>query len=133
MSQKNVEMARRAYAAFNRGDLEGMLADFAPDSEYVTTGAIPGVEEVYRGPEGFRRFLKSFWGEFDEPGLEVHELIEAEDQVLVGLTFQGRGKQSGVETTWDLWHLWTVRAGKVARGQAFTSREQAVEAAGLQE
>ncbi len=88
---------------------------------------------MYRGPEGLRRFLESFWGEFDEPGLEVRELIEAEDHVLAGLTFQGRGKQSGVETTWDIWHVWTVRGGKVLRGQAFTSREQALEAAGLRE
>jgi uncharacterized protein len=133
MSQENVEMARRAYAAFNRGDSEGMVADIAPDFEYVTTGAIPGVGGVYRGPEGLSRFLESFWGEFDEPGLEVRELIEAEDQVLAGLTFQGRGKQSGVATTWDIWHVWTVRGGKVVRGQAFTSREQALEAAGLRE
>jgi ketosteroid isomerase-like protein len=133
MSQENLELTRRAYAAFNRGDLEDMLAYLAPDFEYLTTGAIPGVEGVYRGPEGFRQFLESFWGEFDEPGLEVRELIEAEDRVLAGLTFQGRGKQSGVETTWNLWHVWTVRGGKAVLGQAFTSREQALEAAGLSE
>ena len=38
MSEENVEMARRGYEAFNRGDLEGMVATFAPNFEYVTTG-----------------------------------------------------------------------------------------------
>ena len=33
----------------------------------------------------------------------------------------------------DIWHVWTVRGGKVVRGQAFTSREQALEAAGVRE
>ncbi len=41
MSQESLEMARRAYEAFNRGDREGMVADFAPNFEYVTTGTIP--------------------------------------------------------------------------------------------
>ncbi len=86
---------------------------------------------MYRGPEGLRRFLESFWGAFDQPVVEVRELIEAEAQVLAGLTFQGRGKESGVKTTWDIWHVWTARGGKVVRGQAFTSREQALEAIGL--
>jgi ketosteroid isomerase-like protein len=133
MSQENVEVVRRAYKAFNRGDLEAMFADAAPEFEYVATGAIPGAGGVYRGPEMFRQFLGQWWGEFDEPRVEVHELIEARDQVLAFLTFRGHGKQSGVETNWSLWQLWTVRDGEVVRGQGFTSREEALEAVGLRE
>jgi ketosteroid isomerase-like protein len=110
-----------------------MVADIAPDFEYVTTGAIPGVGGVYRGPEGLRRFLESFWGEFEEPRVEVRESIEAGDQVVAALTFRGRGKQSGVDTNWDIWQVWTMRDGKSVRGQAFTSRNEALEAAGLRE
>jgi ketosteroid isomerase-like protein len=51
MSQENVEMTRRAYEAFNRGDLDGMSVDAAPEFEYVATGAIPDAGGVYRGPE----------------------------------------------------------------------------------
>jgi ketosteroid isomerase-like protein len=47
MSQENVELVRRAYEEFNRGDSKGMVADFAPAFEYVSTGAIPGVRGVY--------------------------------------------------------------------------------------
>jgi hypothetical protein len=39
-------------------------------------------------------------------------------------------KQSRVEASWDLWHLWTIQDGKVGRGQAFTERDEALEAAG---
>ena len=46
MSQENVEIARRAYEAFNRGDLQAMVADLAPNFEYATTGAIPGMTGV---------------------------------------------------------------------------------------
>jgi hypothetical protein len=44
---------------------------------------------------------------------------------------QGRGKQSGAEGSWTIWELWTVREGKLVHGQGLTSREEALEAAGL--
>jgi ketosteroid isomerase-like protein len=54
-------------------------------------------------------------------------------RVLASLTFRGRGKQSGVETNWSLWQLWTLRDGKAVRGQGFTNSAEALEAAGLRE
>jgi ketosteroid isomerase-like protein len=134
MSQENVEIVRQAYEAFNRGDIGGAVANIAaPDFEYVSTGVIPGMEEVYRGPEGFRRFLEGFWAEFDDPQAEINEITEADDLVLVSLTLLGRGKQSGAEAGWSIFQLWTVRDGKAVGGQAFTSRHEALEAAGLRE
>jgi ketosteroid isomerase-like protein len=56
MSQENVEAIRRAYEAYNRGDLESMVVDIAPEFEYETTGAVPGTRAVYSGPEGWREF-----------------------------------------------------------------------------
>ena len=53
--------------------------------------------------------------------------------MLVPQTLRGRGKQSGVETSWTYFQLWTVRDGKLVRGQGFTSRVDALEAAGLEE
>ena len=131
MSRENVEIARRAYEAYNRGDLEGMVVDFAPKFEYETTGAVPGTRAVYRGPNGWREFAGWMREEFYDARIEIHELIEAGDQGLAEVSLQGRGKQSGVETSWHLWHLWTVRDGKVIHGQAFTGRDEALEAAGL--
>jgi ketosteroid isomerase-like protein len=133
MSQDNVEIVRRSIAAFNAGDFEGAVADLAAEFEYTATGAVPGAGGVFRGPEGFRRFLESFWGEFDEPRTEVRDLVAAGDHVIAAQTFRGRGKQSGVETSWDLWQVWTLRDGKGIRGRGFTSEEQALEAAGLRE
>ena len=133
MSQENVEVARRGYEAFNRGDFEGMAADFAPTFEYVTTDAIPGITGVYRGPEGWKEFVAWVWTEFEGMRFEVHALMDTGSQVLASVTLRGRGKQSGVEVTWDLWQLWTMRDGQVVRGQGFTRSGEALEAAGLSE
>ena len=67
-------------------------------------------------------------------GQDAHidvELTDAGDQVLARLTARGRGKQSGVETEWEFWQLWTYRDGRAVHGRGFTDREEAFEAAGL--
>lgn len=133
MSEESAAIARRAYEAFNRGDQQAMVADLAPNFEYATTGAIPGMTGVYRGVEGILGFLEWMRSEFERPRIEVNELVDAGDQVVAAVTLRGRGKQSGVEASWDVWHVWTMEDGKVVHGQAFTSREEALEAAGLSE
>jgi ketosteroid isomerase-like protein len=136
MSEENVELARRFVETFNRGDIEGAIAlvDPPPEAEFVPGDFIRELAAVHRGPEGMRRALEVFWGEFDDPQVEVHEVIDAGDQVLVSGAFRGRGKQSGAETSWGpLWGVWTMRDGRMVRWQGFTDRDEALEAAGLSE
>lgn len=131
MPPNNVDIVREAYDAVNRGDLDMAVSCIAPDMEYVASGAVPGATGVFMGPKGVKEFIAGLYEEFDEPRADVSELLDAGDQVLVSATARGRGKLSGVETTWDTWQLWTVRNGKLVRGQGFTSREEALAAAGL--
>ena len=133
MSQENVEIVRRAFEAYNRGDLDAAVADFAPDSEYIASGAVPGGRGVYRGPEGYKRFVAWLRDEFEDARVEVDAITDAGDQVLVSVTTRGRGRQSGVEASWNVWQVWTLRDGKIVGGLGFTSRAEALEAAGLSE
>jgi uncharacterized protein len=133
MSQENVELVRRGYEAFNRGDLEGMAEDFAPDLDYVTTGLVPGSEGAYRGREAWIEYTGWSRGEFENPRAVVHELIDAGDRVVAAVTMRGRGKRSGIQAGWDVWQVWTIRGGKAVSGRGFTSRKGALEAAGLSE
>ena len=137
MSEENVELLRRILEALNRGDVEGAigLADTPPEFEFVPSGVlIPDLASVQRGAEAFRRINEWFWGEFDDTHVEVHELIDAGgDEVFASFTLSGRGKQSGVETSWDALSVWTVRDGRLVRWLGFTDRDTALEAAGLEE
>ncbi len=133
MSEENLEILRRGYEAFNRGDPEAMVADIAPTCEYVGTGAVPGFPRVYQGPEGWKEAVSWMWDEFEDAHVEIRELVGTGDQVLASVTLSGRGKQSGVETSLDHWALWTVHDGKIQRGQGFLTKHEALEAAGLSE
>lgn len=131
MSRENVEMLRRAYAAFSERDVEGALQDISPEATYVTTG-LPGQPKVVRGPEGYREAFGWLLDMFDDWTLAAREFIDAGDKVATEFTLSGRGHQSGIESSITFWQVWTVRDGKFVHGQGFTSREKALAAAGLQ-
>jgi ketosteroid isomerase-like protein len=94
---------------------------------------IPDLAGVERGSEGLRRVAEVFWGEFDDARFDIHELIDAGDEVVAWATLRGCGKQSGAETAWDVWGVWTVRDGRTVRFRTFTDRDAALEAAGLRD
>ena len=128
-----MEIVRRAYEALSSGDREGLVADMAPTIEYVTTGAVPDTAPVYRGPEAVADFTRWLTDDFMDARVEIHDLIETGDRVLACVTLHGRGIESGVDTSWDVWHLWTLKDGQLVHGQAFTTKRAAHEAAGLSE
>jgi hypothetical protein len=133
MSQENVEMVRRAYEAYTRGDIDGAVADFAPDCRYTAAGIIPDRTGVFHGPEGYKEFIGWLRSEFDDAEAGIDELIDAGAAVFVESTLRGRGRQSGAETKFTFWQVWTIQHGKFAQGQGFASRADALEAAGLRE
>ncbi|MGH2965140.1 MAG: nuclear transport factor 2 family protein [Solirubrobacterales bacterium] len=133
MSQENVEMVRRAFEAYSRGDIDGAVSAFAPDCRYTAAGIIPDRTGVFQGPEGYKEFVGWLRGEFDDAQAEVDKLIDAGDTVVVGSTLRGRGRQSGVQTKFTFWQVWTVQNGKFVPGQGFASQAEALKAAGLSE
>ena len=58
MSQENVDKMGAAFDAFNRGDLDGVVTDFAPDFEYIPSGGLPDTDDSYFGTDGFKRFVR---------------------------------------------------------------------------
>jgi ketosteroid isomerase-like protein len=131
MSEENVEMIRRAFEAYERGDLDAVVADFARDCEYFAAGTMPDRTGVYRGPEGYKEFLAWLAEEFNDAHAQVDTLIDADDVVVVGATARGRGRQSGVPATFTFWQVWTFANGKVVDGRGFADKAEALEAAGL--
>ncbi len=137
MSQENAEIARRACeAAWRRPkpDFDKLNALAHPDHEMFTVQSL--VEGGgYRGAQGFREWLVS-WGEMfgEEWESSVEEARAVDDErVLVTSRIKARGSGGGVPVEQRFWVVMTVRSRKVTRSEVYTDRNQALEAAGLQQ
>jgi ketosteroid isomerase-like protein len=133
MSQENVEIFRRAFEAYERGDLDAAVADLAPDCEYVAAGTVPGRIGTYRGPEGYKEFMAWLVEEFSDTHAHLDALLDAGDSIVLGATLSGRGRRTGIPATFTFWQVWRFADGKVVHGQGFADKSEALQAAGLSE
>ena len=133
MSQENVEIVRRGYAALSEQGVEAVLAFTDPEFESTTPSSLASEPDTYRGHEGVRRFWGSFGDAMEGLYLEGQEFTAVGDQVLVDTKLHARGRTTGIETEQRAFLLWTLRDGLVTRVETFAEREQALEAAGLRE
>ena len=133
MSEENVEVVRKIFDAYNRGDLQATLDPLAPEFEFRPSGLFMDTEGVYRGREGWVEFWHTFRAAWESITIRVERIDDLGEQVLVLGTFHGRGHGSGVEVTRESAWLQTFRDGLLAQTRTFTSWDEALEAAGLRE
>ena len=133
MSEENVEIVRAAYEAFERGDLEAISQLQGAAIEWQTSAEDPDAA-THRGREAVRRYFEGYMETF--PGLraELEECVGVSDrQVLATVRYTGRARASGMDMDWRQWLIYTVQAGLIVRAEEYFDRNQALEAAGLQE
>ena len=133
MSEVNVEIVRQVYEAAVGRDSASIFALYDSDVELDATRLGVGDLGVYRGHGGLRSLfggLHEVWGKID---YDYEELIDAGEHVVAVVTRHARGKASGVDVEAPLAVLWTVREGKVVKVVWFSTRDDALEAAGLSE
>jgi ketosteroid isomerase-like protein len=125
MSEENLELIRRIYEVFNRG--ESASEFIAADAEYVNPpyAVEPGIR---RGPQAF----SSVRDTYEDFRVEIDELIDAGggDVVVLG-RFTASGPLSGVRLEGEQGYIWTVRDGQAVRFRWFGSHREALEAAGV--
>ena len=133
MSEENVEIVRRGYDAFNRGDREAWLAFLDPNVELV----FPFMELEGQGPVYGRAGAEQLWDTwrttFPNASFEVDTIRDLGDTMLVALRVRGRGAGSEVPIEQRSWHVVTHRDARVIRLRAFLREAEALEAAGLSE
>ncbi len=115
-------------------DNETALAFYDPEVQMdVTAGTHIGQRGIYYGLDGVQEFYRDLLVSFEELTSEVEEWIDAGERVIAMVHSYAHGKSSGVPVDKLEAHLWTVRDGLLVRLQIFTTRAEALEAAGLRE
>ena len=128
----SAETIARTFELLDSTNYEKGLELIDDEFEMVTTPDLASEPDVYRGPEGVRRWWESFLEVMDWVQLEVERTHPVdEERVIVEFLIRTRGRSSGIETSQRAVGLGTARDGKILRLQFFTELESARAAAGL--
>lgn len=129
MSERNLQIARRAYEAFNLDGVDAILEFLDPQIEWRTWERFGRGPRVYHGHEGVRQVMQSiFYDNFDDFSVEPLEFIDAGVAVVVLVELSGKAKGTGEETRFELAQVWTSRGELAARLDVYSSREAALAA-----
>ena len=132
MSQENVEIVRRTYEATNSGDYDTAESYLHPEIEFHTYGRSPEAG-VYRGKEAVGQYNQGLFQQFERIRFELEELVDAGDRVVVVTTQHALPKGGEQEMNVHVAEVWTIRDGLLAERRSYSSRNEALEGAGLRE
>ena len=130
MPEAKIDLARKGYETFARGDLDAALDLMHPDIEAHDPPEMPDAA-IHRGREAVRRDWAGTAELFDDFSIEVEEFFDAGEELVVFVQYRGRGRESGADVEAQMAHVWTFREGSAIRLRQYLDRSQALEAAGL--
>jgi ketosteroid isomerase-like protein len=110
------DIVRRSYVAFERGDMDAVMADMHPDIEWHQAQGLPH-GGLYRGLDEVRRNIfdpldEEWWDEFTAV---PDEFLEAGDQVVVIGRYRGTAKETGKQLDVPFVHIWSMSGDQAIR------------------
>jgi len=122
------ELVRRALAALNAGDIEGLTAVCDRDFELDMSDRVFN-PSTYRGHDGIRQFHTEVLEVWEHYTWEPDRIVDHGDLVVALLRTSGKGRGSGLEVERKTAMLWTVRDGKAISLRFYRDQDRALEAA----
>src|ERR687896_404389 len=116
MSRENVEVVRRTYAEWARGNMKAGVEFF--DAQIVFESFMPDSTErvVAKGPEAVEAFMREFlaqWRDYRLIGEDFREV--GPSHVAVSGYQTATGRVSGIATFDSMCSVWAFRNGRVVR------------------
>ena len=113
--QSNIQAVQRAYAAFGRGDIDGLLAGLTEDVIWNMPGE-PGIPFAgrRRGKAGAAEFFRLLAQTDEVLHFEPREFFAKGDKVVVLGGYRARARATGKIVDSDWVHVFTVQDGTVA-------------------
>jgi ketosteroid isomerase-like protein len=122
--------------AWNAGDVKTAYAVLPDQVEYRLAATWPEAR-VLRSRDEVIEFFEDFQKTFPDARTASHEYMEGPTgTVVVGFRVAGTGRTSGAVGEMEIWQVWEIRDQDnltVTRVTEFTTRREALEAAGLRE
>jgi ketosteroid isomerase-like protein len=131
MSQKNVEIVRQVYERWGRGDFRAGVELYDPHILLVLRPEFPEAG-AYLGPDEIARYMREdFLADLEGATIGGEEFLDAGDSVVVHVSQQATGPESGAPVAMRYYQVWTFRGRSVIRIESISTREDALEAVGL--
>ena len=128
MAESEIELIRRSMAAFNRRDVEGMVATTHAEGEMFPFRAqLEG--QPYLGHEGIRQFLRDMYEDWSSFEVTMDEFQELRGRVLAIGHIEGVSRSSGVAVGGEAGFLFEFRDGLIAKAMSYSDPEEARRAA----
>jgi len=120
MSEDNLDVIRRGYEAFGRGDINTLLESFDEQVSWVTPGPPELATSGRRtGRQEVAEFFVSVNELFDIQRFEPKDFLAQGDRVVVVGSETARARSTGNVIELDWVHVFTMRNGKVVAFQEF--------------
>jgi len=126
MSQENLEVTRRAYAALQRDDIDAFLAYVHPDAEWHSL--VLEMEGTFHGHDGVREWWSSLRAVFPDWAPSLVETRDLGEHVLAHASATASARESGVGIDENFWQAVELRDGLVVWYAAFRTEAEALEA-----
>ena len=125
-ASSNRALVEGGIAAWNRADWEAALEGLGEDVEWHTAGVLPGIDEVYYGHDGVRRFWRDFTEIWEDIRIDIEEIVERDQHdIVVVARFQAHGRD-GVEVDQPVaFQFVSDQTGSVTRFFSYWNREDA--------
>ncbi len=130
MSQEPEDLVRAAEEAFNRREIEAMVALVHPEIEWET--GLPGTP-TYQGREGVRQLFRDIETAWDDLAVRANLETLRGEVMVVHWRMKGRGITSGATFEQSQYVAVEFRDGLAIHMRAFQTATEALEAAGFSE
>jgi ketosteroid isomerase-like protein len=119
--QDNIQTVQDAYAAFKKGDINGLLNMLTEDVEWITPGPtdVMPAAGTRRGRAGVADFFSTLSKQEDVELFEPEEYIAQGEKVVAINRYRGRIKATGRTAETVVVHVFDMKDGKVKRFREF--------------
>ena len=132
MSDEDVEVVRRAYEAYSKGDLAAAGSAYSEDTVWDVRRFRPDAE-VHSGLDELAKYLASWRATWTEHSFSLERAIDAGDRVVAVIQESGRGTSSGAQVTVRYGQVITVRDGKIVETVVYRDPSEGFQAAGVRQ
>jgi steroid delta-isomerase-like uncharacterized protein len=119
LEEQNVELVRKAFEAFGKGDMEAFGELVAPDYVYYGPSSTYSLEEL-------KESAKVWWASFPDMSFSMEEIFAVEDKVVFMLMQRGThtGDFMGIPATGNKFEFSGILITRIADGKIIWEKDE---------